>query len=635
MSQGMTKPVSVITESFLEDISSRLAENKVVRRTLPAHGRLHMDRKLPFICIYRRPLRRKDNGTDQLVKGEASYLIASAAPRYKAGISALLRSILEVRSPGPGAFLMIELWSRESPEYIIDPEVGRVAPSFRIQVPSSRVPVEAIESIEKALKQITVSRKRSRVSTVYTSKPWPEQLPPLLSSAELRKYNCYLVGIEVSPIYRNPESGELYPLVLKKIHRGVSIALKKGAFEFSRKRNSSSPVSYKSLGRRAVVKSVWEVDQKLAEIGSAMDFLMHVTPVNMEQSWRKFRENGFRRDPVFFYRPVSFDPSLLKRKLYQIPFDRIEDPALASLFHDKMVELERKFSMVRDRNTRNFFFGSMQLYGELDRELLELARSILMQISPHSREKNGKRMIGAQSFAARAREEIELYRRSYPEIKSQVFIREDIAGLLVSHGNLLVGAGLRIHESRLEALIQHEVGTHVLTYANGLNQPFKQLYSGLSGSDELQEGLAVLAEYLVGGLSPPRFRLLAGRVVAAQLLIEGSDFQNTFRELNQTYGFAQRTAYMICARIYRSGGLTKDAVYLRGLVQLLKHLRNGGELKPLLVGKFSLDDASIITELQLRKVLHPALLLPKYLSNPQSLLLLEDLKKGKRIFNLI
>lgn len=635
MSQVITKAEGTLTQSFIEEISSRLSENKMIRRTLPAHGRLHIDRKLPFICIYRRPLRRNDNGTDQLIKGEASYLIASAAPKYKSGISTLIRSILEVCSPGPGAFLMIEIWSKESPDYIVDPEEGRMAPSFRIMVPSSRLPVETIESIEKALKQIIVSKKRSKVSTVYTSKPWPEQLPPLLTASEIHKNNCYQVGIEISPIYRDPDTHEIYPLVLKAIHRGISLAFKKGAFEFSRKRTATKPQSYKSLGRRAVVKSVWEVDQKLAEISNAMDFLMHVSPVNMEQSWRKFKDSGFQRDPVFFYRPVSFDPSLLKRQLYEIPFDRIEDPALSSLFHDKLVEMEMKFSMVRDRNTRNFFFGSMQLYGEIHDELLELAITILKKISPRSRDKGSKRRINAHLFAERAREEIGLYREVFPEIKSRVLIRGDIAGLLVSRGDLLIGKGLQISESRMEALIQHEVGTHVLTYVNGINQPFQQLYCGLSGSDELQEGLAVLAEYLVGGLSPPRFRLLAGRVVAAHLLIEGSSFQNTFRELYLTYGFAQRTAYMITARIYRSGGFTKDAIYLRGLVNLLKYLRNGGELEPLLVGKFSLDDVSIINELQLRKVLHPALLSPQYLSHPQSILLLDELKKGQLIFNLI
>ncbi len=101
MSQVRTIAESTITQSFLEDISDRLSENKMVRRTLPAMGRLHIDRKLPFLCIYRRPLKRKDNGTDQLIKGEASYLVASAAPKYKAGISALIRTVLEVCSPGP------------------------------------------------------------------------------------------------------------------------------------------------------------------------------------------------------------------------------------------------------------------------------------------------------------------------------------------------------------------------------------------------------------------------------------------------------------------------------------------------------------------------------------------------------
>ncbi len=37
---------------------------------------------------------------------------------------------------------------------------------------------------------------------------------------------------------------------------------------------------------------------------------------------------------------------------------------------------------------------------------------------------------------------------------------------------------------------------------------------GLAGYEETQEGLAVLAEFLVGGLSPHRLRQLAVRVVA-------------------------------------------------------------------------------------------------------------------------
>ena len=84
----------------------------------------------------------------------------------------------------------------------------------------------------------------------------------------------------------------------------------------------------------------------------------------------------------------------------------------------------------------------------------------------------------------------------------------------------------------------------MLTYYNGRAQPFRQLYSGLAGYDALQEGLAVLAEYLVGGLTRPRLRLLAARVLAAQSVTDGASFVDCFRQL-EGQGFDQRTAFGI------------------------------------------------------------------------------------------
>ncbi len=604
-----------ITDEFVDEIKHRLSENKPIRRTLPDQGRLHIDRNLPFLCVYRRPAAGTDEGTNQLITGEASYLVASGAHKYKEDLELLVKTIVDTLSPGPGAFLILEIWAKESPISIINPINGRTAPTFRLLVPSERVPVETVESIESALKRIVVSKNHGRVSTEYTNKPWPSKLPAILKHHDVLKYNCYLIGLEISPIFRDPETNELFPLVLRRIQRGLSIAIKKGAFEFSQKQTTLNPASYKSLGRRAVVKAVWEVDQKLAEISNEFDFLLLVTPVNIEQSYQKFIKNRFDKVPVFYYRPITFDPSVLKRKLYEIPFDRIEDPTLSSIFHNKMVELEMKFSMIRDRNTRNFFHGSVQLYGELGKDLTDLANLILDRLSPHSREAAGSKRVNAAFFAERARKEIELYREIYPDIQSRVIIRDDITGLMVSRGNLFIGKRVRIPDSRVEALIQHEIGTHVLTYINGLNQPFKQLQGGLAGSDELQEGIAVLSEYLVGGLSAPRFRLLAGRVTASEMLTDGATFIDTFRELYHRYGFSQRAAYIITSRVFRSGGFTKDAIYLRGFIRLVKYIRNGGDLETLLVGKISLEDISLIKELQLRKVLNPVLLSPQYLKD--------------------
>ena len=206
---------------------------------------------------------------------------------------------------------------------------------------------------------------------------------------------------------------------------------------------------------------------------------------------------------------------------------------------------------------------------------------------------------------------------------------------MVSQGNLLIGKGVKIPASRVEALLQHEIGTHVLTYFNGKAQPFQQLYSGLAGYEELQEGLAVLAEYLVGGLSKPRLRLLAGRVIAARCLIDGASFVDTFRTLTKTYGFKLYTAFVITVRTYRGGGLTKDAVYLRGLAGVLKYISRGGMLEPLFVGKIAATHIPIIQELQVRQVLRPVPLYPRYLSNPKTAEKIERLRQGSSVLGLV
>ena len=365
------------------------------------------------------------------------------------------------------------------------------------------------------------------------------------------------------------------------------------------------------------------------------DFLLLVTPINIDQSWNKFKSRKFEKSPIFYYRPIPINPSALKSKLYSIPIEQIEDPTLANLFHEKQIEIERTLSMLRDRRTRNFFYGSMQLYGDIDDELKTTAIKILKNTIPHPHDPSQSQYFNAHYFAQKAEEELNFYRKIKPDISSKVQVRDDITGLMVSKGNLLLGSKITIHESRVEALLQHEVGTHVLTYINGKVQPFQQLYNGLAGYDELQEGIAVLSEYLVGGLTNTRLRLLAGRVIAASHLIDGASFVETYRELNKKFDFTQKIAYTITARVYRGGGLTKDAVYLRGLIKILNYFSNGGELKPLLIGKISSEHVPIIKELLARNVLEPVTLLPRYLENPKAVEKLNTLKNGITVFDLI
>lgn len=627
------KNIDTISDQFIELICSRLADNKQVRRSLPEWGRVNIDRQLPFLCVYRQRESGHNDLSDSLITGEASYLTAIKKRTHHKQLSKLVKSIAATLKEKFGSFLIVEVWVSTDEDQ--ESEDSTYNGAFKIFRSKNADIHSTIESFERALKNIKIRRKKSDVEIFATSKIAPPGLPALITATEAKQLGCYVMGIEVSPIYFAEESDNVFPVLYRDIRKGFTKALKNGFYEFTRRNTTFRPPNHQSLGRRSMVKAVWEIDRKIAEINNSFDFLLQVSPINTDAAWSAFKRSNFTKKPIFSYRPLTFDTSLAKRRLFQVPLERIEDPTLAQLFRDQQLELDRKFTMLGDLGTKSFKYGSLQLYGTVDQALLKIAEELLQQISPRRRDESKSKTVDAKTFAARAEKELSYFREKLPDITTKISVRKDIAGLMVSQGNLLIGERLQVPETRMEALIAHEVSTHVLTYLNGKAQPLQQLYVGLSGYDELQEGLAVLSEYMVGGFTGTRLRLLAARVIAAHLLVEGATFIDVFRQLNRVHGFERKTAYNITTRTFRGGGLTKDAVYLRGLVKLLEYLKDGGELEPLFVGKISADHVAIIKELQWRKTLKPALLRPAYFDNPNTSQKLYDLKSGLSVLNLI
>ncbi|MHC4179909.1 MAG: tyrosine/phenylalanine carboxypeptidase domain-containing protein, partial [Planctomycetota bacterium] len=485
-----------------------------MRRTLPDRGRLHIDRQLPFLCIYRRPAQRDDPGTERLLVGEASYLLAPGEQRFRKRLALLVHRVAATLGRKFGAFLIVEIWSADFLN--TSEEHSPPAPSFRIVVPKTGGLPSTLERLERSLKRIRIQKQAAIVEVLRGVRIAPPGMTALLSSSQAKELGATVIGIEVESVYRDAHTGQTHPTILRNIHAGLSRALKRGIFEFTRSHTVYTPPHYQALGRRAVVKAVWEVDSRLADISDSFDFLLSVTPVNLPSAWAAFRRSRFERAPELIYRPRVIDPALMKRRLYGIPIERIEDPTIAHLFQEKQDELDRKITMLSDCGTPKFIHGSLQVFGGVDAAITGQAHTLLEQLPPRTRDDSKGGHITPETFARYATKEVNLYRRQHPGFTASVAVRDDIPGLLVSRGRLLIGRSTKIPATRAEALIHHEVGTHLLTYYNGRAQPFKQLYGGLAGYDELQEGLAVLSEFLVGGLSRPRMRTLAARVVAVQ-----------------------------------------------------------------------------------------------------------------------
>ncbi len=616
-----------LTQTEIADICGRLKYGKRVQRSLPYDGFIRVDKSLPFLCLYRIP-RKSDPLTVKFVGSEASYLILPST-KLKAAYQSLIEQIVELMQARFGACLLIEVWAGDEVEEDQATDSEAVRPVFTIHADTSGELIPTCEALEAGLQKIKVLKKRAIPSIQYSRVTRPPGMPPLLPKSELVALNCHSLGLEIQPIYRSAQNDEEFPLVFRKLHRGIAQALKLALFEFTRTNTRHDPSHYHAMGPKSLTKSSRDIDRKLAEISDSYSFLMLVTPINTEQSWGLFKRNGFQKAPVLHYRPLPIDPAHLKRKLYQIDLDKVSDPTLSHLFRQKRAEIDRELTMLSERNSPNFMLSSLQLYGRVDDAVMASALEILDKFAGRSADDTFGGRHSATEFAQRARDELDKYSAQLgAPVKSEVHVTDQVSGLICSGGHLYIGNNVHLPGNRIEALLQHEVGTHILTYINGIAQPLQLLASGLDGYDELQEGLAVLAEYLVGELSRPRLRLLAGRVAAARYLEQGHSFIDTFRMLQRNHDFEQRTAYRITVRIYRGGGLVKDAIYLRGLLRLLKYLENGGDLKLLYIGKYGFEHIPVINELLHRGLLNQAQLMPSFYLDSKVQKRLDTIRKG-------
>lgn len=353
------------------------------------------------------------------------------------------------------------------------------------------------------------------------------------------------------------------------------------------------------------------VDHELADLAGSFRFLLDLTPVDLPGARKEFETTG--RAPRLEYRPLEDDTTVAAKRLGAIDVDHVEDPALATLLREKHREVRLQLEMLEARGSEEFLPLSIELYGAVSRPLLETARAILEDVEAGPGE--GGPWLDAEAVVKAVQAELDRYRAVAPDIESHVEVREGSTGVMVSNGDVLVAPTCRVAVDRLEPLLHHEVGTHVVTHVNGAHQPLHVLASGLAGHDETQEGLAVLAEHLVGGLTPGRVRQLAGRVVAVHELVEGTAFEDVHRLLVD-HGIPVHQAFAITVRVFRSGGLTKDAVYLRGLVELLEHVVAERDIDVLWLGKMPLTAVPLVRELHERGALHDALLRPRYLDHP-------------------
>lgn len=613
---------------IIDEIEAKLKDNTTLHYQFLDYGLLHIERRLPFMLVYRPDeLQPDDTVIENLVKNEASCFICKSYkyPEYQG----LLKKIIKLLSDEFGAFLLLEVWPNTDPPDSL-PNVAGFCVYGPDEIPETATP------FKKNLENMNLAGLKPDVRLSTTGHRSLPHLHPLLDTWDLKRLECLLLGLAIDPFYKSQETGNVYPLLERRFYSEFSEVFKKTVFDFVKVQTRNTISSFQSLARQELIPEVWEIDEQLVEIDNRIKFLMLVSPVNGRQALKEFKKNSYKKPPVFHYRMIPDDPELLKRTLYNIRIEDIDDPTLGYLFREKRVETDKMLTMLIERESADFLYGSLQLFGGIDNRLYAEAKSILQDMPDNESDDNYQaEYLNAREFAHLAKEELKFLKSQWAGVKNHVEIKNTIDSMMVDKGIFYIPSKTRILRKRAEALIQHEIGTHVVTYYNGKNQPLKLLSSGISGYEELQEGIAVLAEYLSGGLSRARLRVLAGRVMAVDSLINHYDFVKTFELLTDEYRFQPEEAFFITTRVYRGGGFTKDAIYLRGFLSVINYLKKGNPLEPLLIGKIRQNYMPVVNELISRKILKPVSVKPRYLTDKDALRRLSDIETTENVTQLI
>lgn len=596
------------------------------RRKVGETGRLHLDRPLPFLVVHR--LGAAEVASQSLARRVAlnspAYLVWEEGRDDHAALALLDRLAQELGDPT----LPLLVVAVEDLHQLPESEGSQELTPFVAVVGGGRSAREqrARKALVKAINAIEIDLRHP---TVVEQSAQPGHWLRTALSAETAVSDALLFSL---PRIHLREDGGVYPQVAHELAVACGDALLRTACAYLDDGAGHAPPHYRSLGRSAYLKAALRVDEKLAGIAGSFDFLLSVSPINTTAALEQFLADQEQTAPDFRYRPLTVDPDAIKRNLYRLDFSRLEDPLLERLFTDKRHEIDAQLTMLATRNTPSFRPASHFLYGAVPEELLRDARQLLA--IPKLR-RGSVDTIAAPDIADAARDLIASYHRPGLPFAATVEIRDDVAGLMVTGSRLLVGSATTMPADRLDALLSHEVSTHLLTYLNGASQGLSIFRSGLAKYEGIQEGLGVFAEWAVGGLTMTRMRLLAARVVAVDAMQHGADFMDSYRQLRGEFGFSIAGAFGIAARVHRSGGLAKDAIYLAGFRAIIDHVTSGSALMPFWLGKIARSDVPAMEELLQRGLVHAPRFFPAYLERPRVQQRIQMLKAGVGLEQLL
>ncbi|GAA3789075.1 flavohemoglobin expression-modulating QEGLA motif protein [Corallibacter vietnamensis] len=346
----------------------------------------------------------------------------------------------------------------------------------------------------------------------------------------------------------------------------------------------------------ATHQDLFDIDANLNRLVKKIELLNYINPLNIEMEKKQFFASKYNYNPNFKYPKIKFNGYKLHRLFYSQRLERIEDDDIRQLYEDVIYEYSGLIECIETINQgRKFYYNSLKSFGTPTEKDIENAKFIL-RFDDGDFDEDLLPVYNAEDAKAYFHDFSKRYNFNY-KIKLSTNISA-AAMVLNNVQTLVLRKNHKFSKNQLKVLANHEIGVHLVTTFNSLNQPLKIFSNGLPNNVETQEGLAVFSEYKSGCLTITRLKELSYRVIAVDSLIKGYTFPDTFDLLHNQYKLNKNKAFSITQRVHRGGGFTKDHLYLSGLIKVYNHAKADKDLDVLLTGKVSLEYMDTIYKLQ-------------------------------------
>ena len=417
--------------------------------------------------------------------------------------------------------------------------------------------------------------------------------------------NTLVLATEVKKVYSNELTGEDYPKIIRELQQKFKQAILNNAQFFSQENTNWKSKNISHLLDKKADPDIISIDSKLYKLLKSFELLAYVNPINTSSEQKRFIKNKYTLPPKFKYAPIKINPFELKQQLGSLRTQDISDISIRQMYESVINSYFDKIDLLSTLGTKKFLYNSLRYFGRPSNKDLTNAQ-YLLHLPPIPSEPKRVPFLPINEVVDTFRNalgeygidcKIELSNR----VISQVMV-------LNSKKTILIRPDAHFTKKEVNALIEHEIGVHMVTTQNSTEQELKIFNLGLPVNTLTQEGLAILSEYLSGNITIKRLKKLALRVVVTDMMCNGAEFIECFNYLIHQHNVPTNDAYTIVTRIFRGGGFTKDYLYLSGFEKILKLWKSDTSLTPLLVGKTSVEFYGTINEMIERELI----LRPKY-----------------------